>query len=296
MSFAAPFQRLAWSSLVAAVRRAARHRRGTHGCRAGAGVRRAGDGLPDRARRPCRFSCSPSPRAYSWIGSRAADSWWRPSSCRRRPSWLCPCSRCSAGSRCRCWRCSASSPRRAPWSTSVAAPALVPALVPRAALAAANGRLELARSVAYAAGPALAGALVGWAGASAGPSRWRPGSRASRWCSSSASRSRRVRDGTAALRARAPGGRGLRVDASVPATHLPHRRLLELSWFVLQAAYVPYAVHGLGMTASSIGTSLAAYGVGMLVGALLAARASCSACPSACPSPWGRWCRWPPRR
>jgi MFS family permease len=50
---------------------------------------------------------------------------------------------------------------------SVTAPALVPALVPRDALARANGRLELARSTAFAAGPALAGALVSWAGASA---------------------------------------------------------------------------------------------------------------------------------
>ena len=50
---------------------------------------------------------------------------------------------------------------------SVAAPALLPALVPSDALARANGRLELARSAAFAAGPALAGALVAWAGASA---------------------------------------------------------------------------------------------------------------------------------
>ncbi|MBP8298060.1 MAG: MFS transporter, partial [Burkholderiales bacterium] len=49
---------------------------------------------------------------------------------------------------------------------SVAAPALVPSLVPRAALAVANGRIELTRAVAFAGGPALAGALVGWAGAS----------------------------------------------------------------------------------------------------------------------------------
>src|SRR5213076_3354007 len=47
---------------------------------------------------------------------------------------------------------------------SVAAPALVPALVPAGALAAANGRIELARTVAFAGGPALAGALVGWTG------------------------------------------------------------------------------------------------------------------------------------
>ena len=51
---------------------------------------------------------------------------------------------------------------------SVAAPALVPALVPREALGAANSRLELARSAAFAAGPALAGALVAWAGAAGG--------------------------------------------------------------------------------------------------------------------------------
>ena len=40
---------------------------------------------------------------------------------------------------------------------SVAAPALVPSLVPPAALPAANARIELARTVAFAAGPALGG-------------------------------------------------------------------------------------------------------------------------------------------
>lgn len=154
---------------------------------------------------------------------------------------------------------------------SVAAPALVPALVPRAALAAANGRLELARSVAYAAGPALAGALVGWAGASP------------------AFTLAAVLSGVAvvlligvpepARPAMAPRhfGRELQEGAGFAWTHRYLRPIFltavfwNLSWFVLQAAYVPYAVHGLGMTASSIGTSLAAYGVGMLVGALLAA-------------------------
>src|SRR5271169_5287255 len=48
----------------------------------------------------------------------------------------------------------------------VAAPSLVPALVSRAALSSANARLELARSIAFASSPALAGALVGWIGAS----------------------------------------------------------------------------------------------------------------------------------
>ncbi|MFJ5369190.1 MFS transporter, partial [Bosea sp. CER48] len=49
---------------------------------------------------------------------------------------------------------------------SVAAPAFVPSVVPRAQLADANRWLELARSAAYAGGPALGGALVGWIGVS----------------------------------------------------------------------------------------------------------------------------------
>ncbi|HTF78711.1 MAG TPA: MFS transporter, partial [Bradyrhizobium sp.] len=48
---------------------------------------------------------------------------------------------------------------------SVAAPALVPSLVSPALLPAANARIELARTVAFASGPALGGVLVGWVGA-----------------------------------------------------------------------------------------------------------------------------------
>jgi len=48
---------------------------------------------------------------------------------------------------------------------SVAAPALVPDLVAPDALPTANSRIELARTSALAAGPALGGALVGWIGA-----------------------------------------------------------------------------------------------------------------------------------
>lgn len=43
---------------------------------------------------------------------------------------------------------------------SVAAPALVPGLVARADSGAANSRLELARSLAFTAGPSLAGLVV----------------------------------------------------------------------------------------------------------------------------------------
>ena len=48
---------------------------------------------------------------------------------------------------------------------SVAAPALVPSLVSPQLLPAANARIELARTIAFAGGPALGGVLVGWVGA-----------------------------------------------------------------------------------------------------------------------------------
>src|SRR5207302_7406671 len=48
---------------------------------------------------------------------------------------------------------------------SVAAPALVPSLVTPSLLPAANARIELARPVAFASGPALGGVLVGVGGA-----------------------------------------------------------------------------------------------------------------------------------
>jgi MFS family permease len=155
---------------------------------------------------------------------------------------------------------------------SVAAPALVPALVPRVALASANGRLELARSVAFAAGPALAGALVSWAGGSVA------------FVLAAALSALAV-----ALLAAVPEPpriphparhplRELHEGASFAWTHRLLRPVLltavvwNCSWFVLQAAYVPYAVRRLGLEASGIGTTLACYGGGMLVGAVLAPR------------------------
>ncbi|MGF6467680.1 putative MFS family arabinose efflux permease [Paraburkholderia youngii] len=44
----------------------------------------------------------------------------------------------------------------------------------------------------------------------------------------------------------------------------------NLGFFILQAVYVPYAVHRLGLDASAVGVTLGAYGVGMVCGALAA--------------------------
>ena len=155
---------------------------------------------------------------------------------------------------------------------SVAAPALVPALVPSEALAQANGRLELARSTAYAAGPALAGALVAWAGAS-----------------TAFVLAAVLSASAAALLLRLPEPRRaatpprhplleLRDGAQLVWHHPMLRAILftsiawNIAWFVLQAAYVPYAVRALGLTASGVGLTLACYGAGMVLGALSAKR------------------------
>ena len=155
---------------------------------------------------------------------------------------------------------------------TVAAPALVPSLVPSRALPAANARIELARTVAFAAGPALGGLLVGWIGAG-------------------------LAFGVAAALSvlavvllsglhepkRAPIQRPHPLhEIREGAAFVFHHPLLRpifvtqfifgTAWFVILAVFVPYAVRHLGLSASGVGTTLAMYGVGMLVGALAATR------------------------
>lgn len=155
---------------------------------------------------------------------------------------------------------------------SVAAPALVPALVPREALVAANGRLELARSAAFTAGPALAGALVAFAGAS-------PTFVLAALLSGLAVVFL-IRIPEAPRPALPPRhiARELSQGAGFAWSQPLLRPILltavawNIAWFVLQAAYVPYAVHTLGLSAAGVGMTLAIYGAGMIVGAMLAAR------------------------
>ena len=155
---------------------------------------------------------------------------------------------------------------------SVAAPSLVPALVQVEGLAQANGRLELARSAAFAAGPALAGALIAWTGASAAFVLSGMLSVAAVLCLRGIAEPER-----AAMPARHP-----LLELQDGAKWVWQSDLLRpmmfcsiawnISWFMLQAAYVPYAIHDLELDASGVGVTLALYGVGMIVGALLAPR------------------------
>jgi len=155
---------------------------------------------------------------------------------------------------------------------SVAAPSLVPSLVSRAALAAANGRIELARSVAFAAGPALAGALVGTLGAS-------PAFALAAALSVFAVTLLLglVEPPRQPLPPRHPG-RDLAEGANFVFGHKLLRSVLltaivfNTAFVMMQAVYVPYAVQKLGISPTAIGATLAAYGVGMVVGALAVSR------------------------
>ena len=155
---------------------------------------------------------------------------------------------------------------------SVAAPSLVPALVPRPMLAAANGRLELVRSIAFAAGPALAGALVAAAGAAPAFVL------AATLSALAAILLRGLAEPPRPAGPRRPVRADLRDGAVFAWSHPLLRPILltavawNLSWFVLQAAYIPYAVGRLGLSPAMVGLTLGAYGAGMVAGAVLAAR------------------------
>lgn len=154
---------------------------------------------------------------------------------------------------------------------SVAAPALIPSIVPRARLGDANRWLELARSPAYAAGPALGGAIVGWTGAStayvlaAGLSI----------LAVMLLRGLPAEDGLDRVIKR-----NLLLDlkdgAAFVATHDLLRPIIitavffNTAWFVLQGIFVAYAIQNLGLSPTDVGFTLGTYGVGMVIGALLA--------------------------
>jgi predicted MFS family arabinose efflux permease len=155
---------------------------------------------------------------------------------------------------------------------SVAAPALVPALVPPDWLPAANARIELARTVAFASGPALGGVLVGWIGAA--PAF---GVAAALSVVAVVLLSRIHEPARTAISRRHP-----LQEIKEGAAFVLHHALLRpvfitqfifnMGWFVMLAVFVPYGVRHLGLSAAGIGMTLAMYGVGMVIGALFATR------------------------
>jgi predicted MFS family arabinose efflux permease len=151
---------------------------------------------------------------------------------------------------------------------SVAAPAMAPLLVPREVLSLANRRLELARSSAFAAGPALGGALVGWSGA---PAAYVVATALSLFAVCTLARLPDDRAPTKGVR-RHPihdlvEGARFVIGHSLLRPLLIVAIVFNVSWFVLQAIYAPYAIRHLGLSASGVGATLGAYGAGMVAGA-----------------------------
>lgn len=155
---------------------------------------------------------------------------------------------------------------------SVAAPALVPALVPQDALAAANARIELARTLAFVGGPALAGALAGWTG---GTSAFGLAAALSVLAVLLLARIREPARATP--RHRRPlqdirEGIGFAFGHPLLRPVFVTQMIFNAAFFMMHAAYVPHAIRTIGLSAAGVGATLTIYGVGMVVGALLATR------------------------
>lgn len=155
---------------------------------------------------------------------------------------------------------------------NVAAPSLITALVEREAWAAANGRTELARSVAYSAGPALGGLLVGAIGASAAfIAAALLSAAAALLLAGIAEPPRKVlkhRNFAADLREGAAFVAGNPLLRAIVLTAV----FFNVGFFTIQAVYVPYASRYLGLSPAGVGATLAAYGAGMIAGALIMPR------------------------
>jgi predicted MFS family arabinose efflux permease len=153
---------------------------------------------------------------------------------------------------------------------SVAAPAFVPSLVAPKLLPAANARIELARTIAFASGPALGGVLVGWVGAAP----------AFGFAAALSIIAVVLLSGIyEPAREAAPRRHPLREIREGAAFVLHHPLLrpvfvtqfiFNTASFLLLAVFVPYAVRHLGLSATGVGATLSMYGVGMVVGALSA--------------------------
>jgi predicted MFS family arabinose efflux permease len=153
---------------------------------------------------------------------------------------------------------------------SVAAPALVPALVHVRSLPVANARIELARTTAFAAGPALGGLLAGWTGAAAAFGV------AATLSVVAATLLIGIREPERQPSARRHPVQEIKEGAQFVFHHAMLRPvfvtqfIFNTAFFVILAVFVPHALHHLGLAAWGVGVTLGMFGVGMVIGALLA--------------------------
>ena len=151
---------------------------------------------------------------------------------------------------------------------NAALPAYVPTLVERSRLAFYNGRLELVRSISLAVGPALAGALAAWFGASNAFVLGLVLTGLTIGFVANVTRNGKV---DTPDQNKSP----LRDIANSAAFIARNTELLTImlvafvwncGWFVLQAAFMPLAIQTWGLSAETVGYALGCMGLGLMVG------------------------------
>ena len=153
---------------------------------------------------------------------------------------------------------------------SIAGPALLPSIVAKHELAAVNRGLELARSVAFVAGPPIAGALVAWTGASLAFATALVAS------AMSAALILPLREPPVLPKSERHIGRDLAEGFHFVLRH-QHLRpialtamMFNIGWFMLQTVLVVFLIDHLGSDAVTVGVLFGLYGFGMIAGALAA--------------------------
>jgi len=148
---------------------------------------------------------------------------------------------------------------------SVSVPSLTRSLITLEALPAANGRLELARSIAFIGGPALAGMLIALTGTSAAFVLAALLSLMAIFLLRGIAEPVLVQsEARHFLSELADGARfAFRHRLIGPAFGLSV--LYNSAFFLLQTVFMPYAASRLGMSAADIGLTLSFYGIGMVL-------------------------------
>ncbi len=155
---------------------------------------------------------------------------------------------------------------------SVAAPALVPSLVPPAQLSLANARMELARTIAFVGGPALGGLMVSYTGAGLAFALAAALSALAALALSRVAEEERPAPPVRHPMREVMEGAGFVLNHALLRAILMTQIIFTLANFMTLAVLVPYAVRHLGLDAAGVGFLFTVFGVGLVVGALLASR------------------------
>ena len=158
---------------------------------------------------------------------------------------------------------------------NAALPAYVPTLIERGQLTFYNGRLELVRSLSLVIGPALAGALAAWFGASNAFVLGIVLTGLTIIFVSNISRSGRIEQSSEAeknpLKDISEGGTFILRHTKL-STIMLVAFVWNCGWFVLQAAFMPLAINTWGLSTQVVGYALGCLGLGLLVGSLFSQR------------------------